>query len=134
MCLGKNVKFFRKQKKLTQIELAEKANMSRSYLADVERGRYNPSVDTLKAIAKALNIEVQLLLKEDLDDTEQKNSKFEEESDAPKLEKNKSDKDLDDAEILTLAAHRVGHEGKLTEEQMDQIKLAMKIALARNNK
>jgi transcriptional regulator with XRE-family HTH domain len=42
--------------------LARKANMSRSYLADVERDRYNPSVDTLKAIAGALNVGVNDLI------------------------------------------------------------------------
>ena len=40
--------------------------------------------------------------------------------------------DLSEEEILTLAAHQVGHEGELTEEQLAQIKLAVKIALARD--
>lgn len=44
------------------------------------------------------------------------------------------DKKLSEEEILTLAAHQVGHEGPLTEEQLAQIKLAMKIALAKNDK
>jgi transcriptional regulator with XRE-family HTH domain len=64
MTIGKNIKLYRKQKKLTQSELAERANMSRSYLADIERDRYNPSVETLKSIAEALNIPVSLLLDE----------------------------------------------------------------------
>lgn len=41
---------------------------------------------------------------------------------------------LTEKEILTLAAHQVGHDGPLTEEQLAQIKLAMKIALAKNDK
>ncbi|MEV2910087.1 helix-turn-helix transcriptional regulator [Paenibacillus larvae] len=41
---------------------------------------------------------------------------------------------LSENEILTLAAHQVGHEGALTEEQLAQIKLALKIALAKNDK
>lgn len=64
MSIGENIKRFRKQKKLTQSQLAELANMSRSYVADIERDRYNPSVDTLKAIAKALEIGTNLLLGE----------------------------------------------------------------------
>lgn len=56
MSIGKNIKAFRKQRKLTQVELAAKAKMSRSYLADVEGDRYNPSIDTLKTIADALGI------------------------------------------------------------------------------
>ncbi|GAA0382374.1 helix-turn-helix domain-containing protein [Paenibacillus motobuensis] len=42
--------------------------------------------------------------------------------------------DMTEKDIITLAAHQVGHEGALTEEQLAQIKLAMKIALAKNDK
>lgn len=62
MSLGANIKRFRKLRGLTQEKLAKKANMSRSYLADVERDRYNPSVDTLRAIAGALNVGVNELI------------------------------------------------------------------------
>lgn len=65
MGLGENIKKYRKMRGLTQQELAERANMSRSYLADVERNRYNPSVDTLKSIAKALQINSNDLLSDD---------------------------------------------------------------------
>ncbi|MEL7656206.1 MAG: helix-turn-helix transcriptional regulator [Bacillota bacterium] len=41
---------------------------------------------------------------------------------------------LKEDEILTLAAHQVGHEGELTESDLDKIKLAVKIALAKDNK
>ena len=51
MSLGENIKLYRKKQKLTQVQLADKANISRSYLADVENNRYNPSVDTLKNIS-----------------------------------------------------------------------------------
>lgn len=44
------------------------------------------------------------------------------------------DKTLGNEEILTLAAHMFGHEGPLTEEVKDKIALAMKIALAKNDK
>ncbi|UYL91911.1 helix-turn-helix domain protein [Paenibacillus phage Ollie] len=37
-------------------------------------------------------------------------------------------------EIMALAAHQLGHEGDLTKEQLEQIKLAIKIALAKNDK
>ncbi|CAG7647389.1 helix-turn-helix domain-containing protein [Paenibacillus allorhizosphaerae] len=64
MSIGERIKFFRKQQTMTQVQLAERASLSRSYLADVEGNRYNPSVDTLKSIAKALHIEVHQLLDE----------------------------------------------------------------------
>ncbi|WP_410769616.1 helix-turn-helix domain-containing protein [Fontibacillus sp. BL9] len=41
---------------------------------------------------------------------------------------------LSEKDILTLAAHQVGHNGPLTEDQIAQIKLAMKIALAKDDK
>jgi transcriptional regulator with XRE-family HTH domain len=67
MSIGKQIKSYRKQKGFTQEGLAMKANISRSYLADVERDRYNPSLDTLTRIAAALEIESGLLLKPDSD-------------------------------------------------------------------
>ncbi|MEV2908343.1 helix-turn-helix domain-containing protein [Paenibacillus larvae] len=65
MSLGENIKFYRKQKKMTQNELAQKSYMSRTYLSDIERGRQNPSLNTLISIAKVLNIDIKLLFNED---------------------------------------------------------------------
>ncbi|TKH22865.1 helix-turn-helix transcriptional regulator [Bacillus wiedmannii] len=62
MSVPYNIKRYRKEKKMTQRELAEKANISRSYLGDIEGGRYNPSLDTLNTIAKALNVNINSLL------------------------------------------------------------------------
>lgn len=42
------------------------------------------------------------------------------------------ERELTEEQILTLAAHQVGHEGRLTEEQLAQIKLALKIALVKD--
>lgn len=56
MNIGSKIKELRKENKLTQAELSLKANISRSYLADIERNRYNPSVDTLTNLAKGLGI------------------------------------------------------------------------------
>jgi len=66
--IGDRIKEQRKLNKLTQAELAEQANLSRSYLADIERNRYNPSVDTLKSIANALHINLSLLIEEQPDE------------------------------------------------------------------
>ncbi|PNQ81927.1 helix-turn-helix domain-containing protein [Paenibacillus sp. F4] len=56
MSIGEILKRERKKKKITQLELSQKANMSRSYIADIERDRYNPSVETLTSLARALEI------------------------------------------------------------------------------
>lgn len=64
MSIGKQIKSYRNKQKLTQSELAKRSNISRSYLADVESDRYNPSLETLKAVANALNIDTYILLGE----------------------------------------------------------------------
>ncbi|MDI3311932.1 MAG: helix-turn-helix transcriptional regulator [Thermoanaerobacterium sp.] len=63
MSIGDKIKKYRLLQKMTQKELAKKANISRSYLADVENGRYNPSIEVLTAIANALNIPIDELFK-----------------------------------------------------------------------
>ena len=62
MSIGENIKLQRKAKGLTQAKLAELSNISRSYLGDLEGNRYNPSIDTLKSIAKSLNVDTSVLL------------------------------------------------------------------------
>lgn len=64
MGIGDRIKKARKNLDLTQNELALKANISRSYLADVENNRYNPSFSTLEKIAEALTVSVDRLIGE----------------------------------------------------------------------
>ncbi|HFM6360068.1 TPA: helix-turn-helix domain-containing protein, partial [Enterococcus faecium] len=47
---------------MTQNDLAIKASISRSYLADVEGDRYNPSIETLDSIARALDVPIVALI------------------------------------------------------------------------
>lgn len=69
MSIGDRIKKFRKENKLTQIELAKSANISRSYLADIENNRYNASVDVLKSIATALDISLVEILDDSTNNT-----------------------------------------------------------------
>ncbi len=62
MSIGEKIKRVRKERGLTQSQLAESANISRSYLGDLEGDRYNPSLDTLKAIAGALSVDVSVFV------------------------------------------------------------------------
>ena len=62
--LGRNVRRIRKQKGLSQETLALDAEMKRSYLSDLERGRRNPSVRALGRLAKALDVPPGALLEE----------------------------------------------------------------------
>ncbi len=41
---------------MTQAQVAEKAGMNTNYYAVIERGEINPSYETLKKIAEALDI------------------------------------------------------------------------------
>ena len=62
--VGQNIRLFRKGKSWSIEKLAEHANISPAYLGELERGRENVSVKTIEAIAKALKISPDLLLKE----------------------------------------------------------------------
>ena len=64
MSIGERIKTLRKESKLTQVELAKKSNISRSYLTDIENDRYNPSLETLKAIANSLNVNLSDIVSE----------------------------------------------------------------------
>ena len=56
--LGENIKRIRKLKKLTQFELAEKANVSEDTIKSLEQGRTWCSDKTLTQISDALEIDV----------------------------------------------------------------------------
>lgn len=58
MSLGKNIQTIRKQRGLTQADLAVKTGIARGSLAQYEAGTRNPKIETLDKIAHALNVEV----------------------------------------------------------------------------
>lgn len=60
--IGERIKEARKAAGLTQVELAKKTKLSRSYIGDIEKDRYNPSVSTLQLIADATNSSLGALL------------------------------------------------------------------------
>ncbi len=60
---GVNVRKERLARGLTQQELAGRLEMERSYLSELERGRRNPTVRVLGALAQALGVEPWELLK-----------------------------------------------------------------------
>ena len=56
--LGKRIRTFRKLKALTQEELGERAGLSYKFVGEMERGKVNPSLDSLVRIANALGVKV----------------------------------------------------------------------------
>lgn len=62
--IGDRIKALRKENSLTLKDLSEKANISISFLSDIENGRSNPSLERLNDIAKALDTTTSYLLGE----------------------------------------------------------------------
>lgn len=60
--LKENVKYYRTQKGFSQQELAERSEISTSYVAEIELGRRHPSLQTLLKLSTALEIETYQLL------------------------------------------------------------------------
>ena len=54
----------RAKRKLSQRALADKAKMSQTYLCNVETGKADPSLSTLKRLAEALGVTVSDLVKD----------------------------------------------------------------------
>jgi transcriptional regulator with XRE-family HTH domain len=61
--VGLNVQRLRRNKELSQEELAARANVHQTYLSGVERGKRNASILVLERIAKALGADVEDLVK-----------------------------------------------------------------------
>ncbi|HBV85734.1 MAG TPA: XRE family transcriptional regulator [Desulfosporosinus sp.] len=62
--VGDLIAELRKGKKWTQKDLADAVNLSKSYIAAIEEGRIRPKIKTLALIAKCLDVELELLLRE----------------------------------------------------------------------
>jgi transcriptional regulator with XRE-family HTH domain len=63
--LGGRIKFFRLRRQFSQASLAEKADISITFLSNIERGNNYPQAGTLCNIAHALGVEIWELFKED---------------------------------------------------------------------
>ena len=61
--LGRRIAFLRKEKGLSQVDLADDADMAKSYLSELELGKRNPSVLVLSRIAAALGTTLEELFK-----------------------------------------------------------------------
>ncbi|RKQ33496.1 helix-turn-helix domain-containing protein [Oceanobacillus halophilus] len=62
--IGEKIQKIRKSKGLTLSECAERANISKSYLSNIERNlNQNPSIQIIEKIAAVLGVEVNTLIK-----------------------------------------------------------------------
>ena len=60
--LGLNITYYRRAQTLTQMQLADRVNVSSCYISQIERGLKTVSLPTLMKIADVLDIEEMRLL------------------------------------------------------------------------
>lgn len=63
--LGARLRRFRKARGRTLAEVAAETGLSVSFLSDIERGRTNPSLDTLGKLARVYELNMSQLLQEE---------------------------------------------------------------------
>ena len=61
MSVGKNIKKYRKEKKMTQKELATLVGVNEVTIRSYEAEKYRPKIETIQKIAKALDVPVYIL-------------------------------------------------------------------------
>lgn len=59
--LGERLRYFRESRKLTQMDLAKAAGVSQATIAHIEKSSKDPSVETLKKLAAALDTHIATL-------------------------------------------------------------------------
>ena len=65
--VGKRVKYFRLQQKLTQVELANLTGKDRQYIYKIEKGIVTSSIVTITLLAKAMEISLKEFFSEGFD-------------------------------------------------------------------
>ena len=70
--IGKLIKWYRKQARLTQFELAERVEIDSKQLGKIERGIHYPSVPTFLKLIKVLDIDIKNFYEETPKDTGEK--------------------------------------------------------------
>ena len=60
--IGRRLKGLRKRRGWTQVQMAERLGLDRSYLADVERGKRNISIVNLEVITKGFEVSLSQML------------------------------------------------------------------------
>ena len=61
--LGMRIRYLRKERKMSQLDLSLESGINKNYLSDLEKGRRNPSLVILNKISVALKIDLATLLK-----------------------------------------------------------------------
>jgi len=62
--LGKNLKRIRKEKGISQGQIARTLKVGRSFITNIENGKTNPTLDTIGRVARAIGVSSDELLKD----------------------------------------------------------------------
>lgn len=65
MELGEKLKYFRESKKMSIYRLAQEADISQGHLSDLENGRNQPTIDTLKRLLAPMGVTLAEFFNED---------------------------------------------------------------------
>lgn len=65
MELGEKLKYFRESKKMSIYRLAQEADISQGHISDLENGRNQPTIDTLKRLIAPFGITLAEFFNED---------------------------------------------------------------------
>lgn len=60
--IGRNIKKFRKERNMTQEELAEKMNVTRQAVSNWETAKTEPDIDTLTRLAEVFEVSVEEMI------------------------------------------------------------------------
>ena len=111
---SKRLRIEREALNLSVEEKARKVGIPDGLYKAYENNRLIPNLNTIYNISRILNASIDYLIGES-------NEKC-------------SIIDKPNEDIITRAANKLGHEGSLSDEEKDKVELAIKIALAKNNK
>lgn len=64
MALGPTLRRLRKNMQLTLVQVNERTDLSVSFLSDIERGKANPSMESLEKLAEVYSVDVDTLARE----------------------------------------------------------------------
>ncbi len=59
--MNNNIKYYRKELKISQQELADRVEVTRQTVSLIELGKYNPTINLCIRIAKALDVDLNKL-------------------------------------------------------------------------
>ena len=67
MKLHEKIRKLRKERGLSQAQMADLTSVHKAHFSRIERGKYKPSIELLKNIAQSLNVTTDYLLNEEVD-------------------------------------------------------------------